>query len=155
MEIGKHKIYFMFEVRYNKKNIKSAISVCEGFKVINRINKLNSIHNRTIVNEGAQNGNQVNRYIYNDTYVIVFKWKMFNDEFYYDICVNYVDRIITKAMKEFPINYIFSEYRPFEMRLLPIDELMHSCYAPSESRLEHKVDTTELGLSEYDLLKIL
>lgn len=42
MEIGKHKIYFMFEVRYNKKNIESAISVCEGFKVINRINKLNS-----------------------------------------------------------------------------------------------------------------
>lgn len=43
MEIGKHKIYFMFEVRYNKKNIESAISVCEGFKVINRIKKLNSI----------------------------------------------------------------------------------------------------------------
>lgn len=27
MEIGKNKIYFMFEVRYNKKNIESAISV--------------------------------------------------------------------------------------------------------------------------------
>lgn len=27
MEIGKHKIYFMFEVRYNKKNIESTISV--------------------------------------------------------------------------------------------------------------------------------
>ena len=27
MEIGKHKIYFMFEVRYDKKNIESAISV--------------------------------------------------------------------------------------------------------------------------------
>lgn len=61
MEIGKHKIYFMFEVRYNKKNIESTISVCEGFTVINRINKLNSTHNRTIVKEGAQNGNQVNR----------------------------------------------------------------------------------------------
>ena len=54
MEIGKHKIYFMFEVRYDKKNIESTISVCEGFKVINRINKLNSTHNRTIVKEGAQ-----------------------------------------------------------------------------------------------------
>lgn len=155
MEIGKNKIYFMFEVRYNNKNIESAISVCEGFKVINRIKKLNSTHNRTIVKEGAQNGNQVNRYIYNDSYVIVFKWRMFNYEFYYDICVKYVDRIITKAMKEFPINYIFSEYRPFEMRLLPIVELMRSCSSPIKSRFEHKVDTTQLGLSEYDLLKIL
>ena len=155
MEIGKHKIYFMFEVSYNKKNIQSVINVCEGSKVINRINKLNSTHNRTIFKEGALNGNQVNTYIYNDTYVIVFKWKMFNDEFYYDICIKYVDRIITKAMKEFPINHIFSKYRPFEMRLLPIREVAHSCHAPIESKLEHKVDIIELGLSEYDWLNIL
>ena len=99
MEIGKNKIYFMFEVRYNKNNIESVISVCEGYKILNRIKKLNSTHNRTIVKEGAKNGNQVNRYIYNDTYVIVFKWRMFNDEFYYDICIEYVDRMITKAKK--------------------------------------------------------
>ena len=140
MEIGKNKIYFMFEVRYNKKNIESAISVCKGFKVINRINKLNSTHNRTIVKEGAQNGNQVNRYIYNDSYVIVFKWKMFNDEFYYDICIEYVDRIITKAKKEFPIDYTFSEYEQFERELFPFIEVGRLCHAPIESKLEYKVD---------------
>ena len=140
MEIGKHKIYFMFEVRYNKKNIESAISVCEGFKVINRINKLNSTHNRTILNEGAQNGNQVNRYIYNDTYVIVFKWRMFNDDFYYDICIEYVDRIITKAKKQFPIDYTFSEYEQFERELFPITEVERLCHAPIERKLEYKVD---------------
>lgn len=141
MEIGKHKIYFMFEVRYNKKNIESTISVCEGFTVISRINKLNSTHNRTIVKEGAQNGNQVNRYIYNDTYVIVFKWGMFNEEFYYDICMKYVTRTITKAMKQFPINYIFSdEYREFEIELLPVDEVERLCHAPIESKLDYKVD---------------
>ena len=155
MEIGKNKIYFMFEVGYNKKSIKSAISVCEGFKVINRINKLNNTHNRTIVKEGAQNGNQVNRYIYNDSYVIVFKWKMFNDDFYYDICIEYVDRIITKAKKEFPIDYTFSEYEQFEMKLFPIIEVWRLCHAPIESKLEYKVDIINLGLSEYDLLKIL
>ena len=155
MEIGKNKIYFMFEVGYNKKSIKSAISVCEGFKVINRINKLNNTHNRTIVKEGAQNGNQVNRYIYNDSYVIVFKWKMFNDDFYYDICIEYVDRIITKAKKEFPIDYTFSEYEQFEMKLFPIIEVGRLCHAPIESKLEYKVDIINLGLSEYDLLKIL
>ena len=146
MEIGKHKIYFMFEVRYNKNNIESTISVCEGFTVINRINKLNSTHNRTIVKEGAQDGNQVNRYIYNDTYVVVFKWKMFNDEFYYDICMEYVTRTITKAMKQFPINYIFSdEYREFEIELLPVDEVERLCHAPIESKLDYKVDITELA----------
>lgn len=146
MEIGKHKIYFMFEVRYNKNNIESTISVCEGFTVISRINKLNSTHNRTIVKEGAQDGNQVNRYIYNDTYVVVFKWKMFNDEFYYDICMEYVTRTITKAMKQFPINYIFSdEYREFEIELLPVDEVERLCHAPIESKLDYKVDITELA----------
>ena len=154
MEIGKHKIYFMFEVRYDKKNIESAISVCEGFKVINRINKLNSTHNRTIVKEGAQDGNQVNRYIYNDTYVIVFKWRMFNDEFYYDICMEYVDRIITKAIKQFPINYILSRYEPFESILLPMSEVERLCHAPIESKLEYKVDILELGRSEYSLFNI-
>ena len=118
--------------------------VCEGFTVINRINKLNSTHNRTIVKEGAQDGNQVNRYIYNDTYVIVFKWKMFNDEFYYDICMEYVTRTITKVMKQFPINYIFSEYREFEIELLPVDEVERLCHAPIESKLDYKVDITEL-----------
>lgn len=146
MEIGKHKIYFMFEVRYNKNNIESTISVCEGFTVISRINKLNSTHNRTIVKEGAQDGNQVNRYIYNDTYVVVFKWKMFNDKFYYDICMEYVTRTITKAMKQFPINYIFSdEYREFEIELLPVDEVERLCHAPIESKLDYKVDITELA----------
>lgn len=140
MEIGKNKIYFMFEVRYNKNNIESAISVCEGYKILNRIKKLNSTHNRTIVKEGAQNGNQVNRYIYNDTYVIVFKWKMFNDDFYYDICIDYVDRIITKAKKEFPIDYTFSEYEQFERKLFPIIEVGRLCHAPIESKLEYKVD---------------
>ena len=140
MEIGKHKIYFMFEVRYNKNNIESAISVCEGYKILNRINKLNSTHNRTIVKEGAQNGNQVNRYIYNDTYVIVFKWRMFNDDFYYDICIEYVDRIITKAKKEFPIDYTFSEYEQFERELFPFIEVGRLCHAPIESKLEYKVD---------------
>lgn len=154
MEIGKHKIYFMFEVRYDKKNIESAISVCEGFKVINRINKLNSTHNRTIVNEGAQNGNQVNRYIYNDSYVIAFKWKMFNDEFYYDICMEYVTRTITKAIKQFPINYILSRYEPFESILLPMSEVERLCHAPIESKLEYKVDILELGRSEYGLFNI-
>ena len=141
MEIGKNKIYFMFEViRYNKNNIESAISVCKGYKILNRINKLNSTHNRTIVKEGAQNGNQVNRYIYNDTYVIVFKWRMFNDEFYYDICIDYVDRIITKAKKEFPIDYTFSEYEQFERELFPFIEVGRLCHAPIESKLEYKVD---------------
>ena len=140
MEIGKHKIYFMFEVRYDNKNIESAISVCEGFKVINRINKLNSTHNRTIVNEGAQNGNQVNRYIYNDTYVIVFKWRMFNDEFYYDICMEDVDRILTKAIKQFPIYYILSSYEPFVSILLPMSEVERLCHSQIESKLEYKVD---------------
>ncbi len=140
MDIGKRKLYFMFEVGYNKKSIKSTISVCEGYKILNRINKLNSTHNRTIVKEGAQNGNQVNRYIYNDSYVIVFKWKMFNEEFYYDICIEYVDRIITKAMKEFPIDYTFSEYEQFERELFPIIEVERLCHAPIESKLEYKVD---------------
>lgn len=140
MDIGKRKLYFMFEVGYNKKSIKSTISVCEGYKILNRIKKLNSTHNRTIVKEGAQNGNQVNRYIYNDSYVIVFKWKMFNEEFYYDICIEYVDRIITKAMKEFPIDYTFSEYEQFEMELFPIIEVERLCHAPIESKLEYKVD---------------
>ena len=140
MEIGKHKIYFMFEVGYNKKSIKSTISVCEGYKILNRINKLNSTHNRTILNEGAQNGNQVNRYIYNDTYVIVFKWRMFNDEFYYDICIDYVDRIITNAKKQFPIDYTFSEYEQFDRELLPISEVERLCHAPIERKLEYKVD---------------
>ena len=155
MDIGKRKLYFMFEVGYNKKSIKSTISVCEGYKILNRINKLNSTHNRTIVKEGAQNGNQVNRYIYNDSYVIVFKWKMLNEEFYYDICIEYVDRIITKAMKEFPIDYTFSEYEQFERELFPIIEVGRLCHAPIESKLEYKVDIIYLGLSEYDLLKIL
>lgn len=140
MEIGKNKIYFMFEVGYNKKSIKSTISVCEGYKILNRINKLNSTHNRTILNEGAQNGNQVNRYIYNDTYVIAFKWRMFNDEFYYDICMEYVDRIITKAKKQFPIDYTFSEYEPFERILLPMPEVERLCHAPIERKLEYNVD---------------
>ena len=140
MEIGKHKIYFMFEVRYNKNNIESAISVCEGYKILNRIKKLNSTHNRTIVKEAAKNGNQANRYIYNDTYVIVFKWRMFNDEFYYDICIEYVDRIITKAKKEFPIDYTFSEYEQFERELFPFIEVGRLCHAPIESKLEYKVD---------------
>ena len=140
MDIGKRKLYFMFEVGYNKKSIKSTISVCEGYKILNRINKLNSTHNRTIVKEGAQNGNQVNRYIYNDTYVIVFKWKAFNDEFYYDICIEYVDRIITKAKKQFPIDYTFSEYEQFERELFPIIEVERLCHAPIESKLEYKVD---------------
>ena len=140
MEIGKHKIYFMFEVRYSKNNIESAISVCEGYKILNRIKNLNSTHNRTIVKEGAQNGNQVNRYIYNDSYVIVFKWKMFNDDFYYDICIEYVDRIITKAKKEFPIDYTFSEYEQFERELFPFIKVGRLCHAPIESKLEYKVD---------------
>lgn len=154
MEIGKNKIYFMFEVGYNKKSIKSTISVCEGYKILNRINKLNSTHNRTILNEGAQNGNQVNRYIYNDTYVIVFKWRMFNDEFYYDICMEYVTRTITKAIKQFPINYILSRYEPFERILLPMSEVERLCHAPIESKLEYNVDILELGRSEYSLFNI-
>ena len=82
-------------------------------------------------------------------------WRMFNDEFYCDICIDYVDRIITKAMKQFPINYIFSEYRDFEIELLPWDEVERLCHAPIESKLEYKVDITQLVVSEYDLLNIL
>ena len=82
----------------------------------------------------------MNRYIYNDSYVIVFKWKMFNDDFYYDICIEYVDRIITKAKKEFPIDYTFSEYEQFERELFPFIEVGRLCYAPIESKLEYKVD---------------
>lgn len=65
---------------------------------------------------------------------------MFNDEFYYDICMEYVDRIITKAKKQFPIDYTFSEYEQFERELFPIIEVERLCHAPIERKLEYNVD---------------
>ena len=67
-------------------------------------------------------------------------WRMFNDEFYCDICMEYVDRIITKAKKQFPIDYTFSEYEQFERELFPIIEVERLCHAPIERKLEYKVD---------------
>ena len=54
--------------------------------------------------------------------------------------MEYVTRTITKAIKQFPIDYTFSEYEQFERKLFPIIEVERLCHAPIERKLEYKVD---------------